>query len=91
MFWEDSSSCKCKKVVSDILGEIKFVVNIENTCKITHFESWYKSQFKIFTFLWTKQDVKKTMKYKGNLSQGNLYSHAAIVNIRKNKAITGTY
>ena len=52
------SSCECKKVVSDILGEIKFVVNTENTCKMTHFESWYMSQLKIFTFLWTKQDVK---------------------------------
>ena len=30
------SSCECKKVVSDILGEIKFVVNIERTCKMTH-------------------------------------------------------
>ena len=55
----NNSSCECKKVISDILGEIKFVVNIENTCKMTHFESWYKSQLKIFTFLSTKQDVKK--------------------------------
>ena len=55
----DKSSCVCKKVVSDILGEIKFVVNLESTCKMTHFESWYKSQLKVLPFLWTKQDVKK--------------------------------
>ena len=54
-----SSSCECKKVVSSILGETKFVVDIESTCKMTHFESWYKSQLKVFTFLWTKQYVKK--------------------------------
>ena len=36
-FWHVISSCECKKVVSDILGEIKFVVDLESTCKITHF------------------------------------------------------
>ena len=25
---------------------------------MTHFKSWYTSQLKVFTFLWTKQDVK---------------------------------
>ena len=53
------SSCECKKVVSDILGEIEFVVDIENTCKMTHFEVWFKSQLKVFTFLCTKQVAKK--------------------------------
>ena len=56
---ENNTSCECKKVVSDILGEIEFVVDIKNICKMTHFESWYKSQLKVFNFLWTKQDVKK--------------------------------
>ena len=33
------SSCECKKVVSDILGEIKFVVDIESACGMALFES----------------------------------------------------
>ena len=28
---KDTSSCECMKVVSDILGELKFVVDIEST------------------------------------------------------------
>ena len=35
----EKSSCEYKKVISDILGEIKFVVEIESKCKMTHFES----------------------------------------------------
>ena len=37
---EHKSSGECKKVVSDILGEIKFVVDIESTSKMAHFELW---------------------------------------------------
>ena len=37
--WEDNSSCECKKVVSDILGEIKFVVDIKSARKMAHFQS----------------------------------------------------
>ena len=44
------SSCECKEVVNDILGEIDFVVDIKSSCKMTHFESWYKSHLKLFTF-----------------------------------------
>ena len=69
----EKSSYECKKVVSDILGEIKFVVNIKNTGKMTHFESWYKSQLKIFTFLWTKQDVKKQWNTKEIWAQNCLF------------------
>ena len=58
LYLGSKSSCECKKVVSDILGEIKFVVDTESTCKMTHLKSWYKSQLKVFTFLWSKQDVK---------------------------------
>ena len=31
------SSCECKKVVSDILGETDFFADIKSACKITHF------------------------------------------------------
>ena len=31
-------SCECKKVVSDILGEIKCLIDIESTAKMPHFE-----------------------------------------------------
>ena len=44
------SSCECKKVLSDILGEMEFVVDVESKYKMTHFESWFKSQLKVFTF-----------------------------------------
>ena len=30
------SSCEYKKIASDILGEIKFVVEIKSKCKMTH-------------------------------------------------------
>ena len=31
------SSCECKKVVSDILGEIEFFADIKSASKMTHF------------------------------------------------------
>ena len=37
-------SCECEKVVSDILGEIKFVVDIESACKMAHLQLWCKCQ-----------------------------------------------
>ena len=71
---ENKTSCECKKVVSDILDVIEFVVDIESTCKMTHFEPWLKSQFKIFTFLWTKQVVKKQWNTKEIWAQ-NCFAH----------------
>ena len=56
------------------LGEIEFVVDIESTCKMTHFEPWLKSQLKVFTFLWTKQVVKKQRNTKEIWAQ-NCFSH----------------
>ena len=50
-------SCECKKVVSDILGAIKFVVGIESTCKMIHLSHGTSLNSKYLQ--WTKQDVKK--------------------------------
>ena len=65
------SSCELKKVVSDILGEIEFVVDIESTCKM-HSESWFMSRLKAFTFYWQNK-MSKTMKYKFNVSTKLLF------------------
>ena len=35
--WTFISSVECKKVVSDILGEIEFLTNIKSAGKMTHF------------------------------------------------------
>ena len=32
------SSCECKKVVSDILGEIEYLTDIDSTAEKAHFE-----------------------------------------------------
>ena len=40
ILWEKHiPSCECKKVVSDILGEIEYFGDKESTFKKTHFES----------------------------------------------------
>ena len=48
------SSCECKKVVSDILGEIEFFTDIKNSGKMTHFDLQCRSQINVFAYLWTK-------------------------------------
>ena len=42
---------QCKSVVSDILGEIEFCIDIENTYKNTQFKLYTKSQLKLMTIL----------------------------------------
>ena len=47
-------------VVCRLNGEIELLTLIESTGKMTHILSYMcRSQVKIFTFLWKKQDVKK--------------------------------
>ena len=45
------SLAQCKSVVSDILGEIEFCIDIENTYKNTQFKLYTKSQLKLMTIL----------------------------------------
>ena len=40
-----------QEVVSDILGEIEFCIDIENTYKNTQFKLYTKSQLKLMTIL----------------------------------------
>ena len=61
------SSCECKKVVSDIFGEINCVVDIESICKMTHFEIIVQVSTQSIYIFMEKTRYPKTMKYKGNL------------------------
>ena len=45
------SSCECKKLVSDVLGEIECFTDVKSTAKMAHFEPYCKSPHKVFTFL----------------------------------------
>ena len=45
------SLAQCKSVVSDILGEIEFCIDIEKTYKNTQFKLYTKSQLKLMTIL----------------------------------------
>ena len=45
------SLAQCKSVVSDILGEIEFCIDIEITYKNTKFKLYTKSQLKLMTIL----------------------------------------
>ena len=46
-----TSLAQCKSVVSDILGEIEFCIDIEKTYKNTQFKLYTKSQLKLMTIL----------------------------------------
>ena len=45
------SLAQCKSVVSDILDEIEFCIDIESTYKNTQFKLYTKSQLKLMTIL----------------------------------------
>ena len=47
----ENSLAQCKSVVSDILGEIEFCIDIKNTYKNTQFKLYTKPQLKLMTIL----------------------------------------
>ena len=51
LIFNPTSLAQCKSVVSDILGEIEFCIDIENTYKNTQFKLYTKSQLKLMTIL----------------------------------------
>ncbi len=56
-----NSSCECKKVVTDILGKIEFLVDLQNSSKNTQIKIYFKSEVNIVLFLWPKQDAKRQL------------------------------
>ena len=48
---EHTSLAQCKSVVSDILGEMEFCIDIENTYTNTQFKLYTKSQLKLMIIL----------------------------------------